>query len=285
MTLTFPDNILPRRVWRFNSRLLADEEFVAYMSNQIDFYLETNQTPDVCKHTLWEAMKAFLRGQIISYSASVNKKRMERTNQLISRINAIDQEHSQNPRANLATERVALQTELDTLNKDSSEELYLRSRQKVYEFWERASKLLCQRLRQATEAGYIAEIESPHGITTDQVDINNQFKKFYEDLYSSGAGDGPEIDSVLMNLDMPTISEAARGKLEQLIVVGEIDQALKGMKSGKAPGPDGFPIEFYKKFSAKLIPILRDDFCRNAWKRDIATHHDTSHNLSFAQKG
>lgn len=63
-----------------------------------------------------------------------------------------------------------------------------------------------------------------------------------------------------MNLDLPTISEAARGKLEQLIVVGEIDQALKGMKSGKAPGPNGFPIEFYKKFSAKLIPILRDDF-------------------------
>ena len=110
----------------------------------------------------------------MSYSASVNKKRMERTNQLISRINAIDQEHSQTPRANLYTERVALQTELDTLK--SEEELYLRSRQKVYEFGERASKLLCHQLRQATEAGYIAEIESLHGITTDQVDINNQFK-------------------------------------------------------------------------------------------------------------
>lgn len=73
------------------------------------------------------------------------------------------------------------------------------------------------------------------------MDINNQFKKFYDDLYSSEASDGPEIDSFLMNLDFPTISDADRGKLEQPIVVGETDQALKGTKSGKAPGPDGFP--------------------------------------------
>lgn len=68
-----------------------------------------------------------------------------RTNQLISRINAIDQEHSQTPHANLYTERVALlrlellallTLELDTLNTESEEELYLRSRQKVYEFGE-----------------------------------------------------------------------------------------------------------------------------------------------------
>ncbi len=32
------------------------------------------------------------------------------------------------------------------------------------------------------------------------------------------------------------------------------------MKSGKAPGPDGFIILFYKKFSHKLYPILKDVF-------------------------
>lgn len=139
VTLNFPDNILPRRIWRLNSRLLADKEFVACISKQIDFFLETNQTPDISKHTLWEAMKAFLQGQIISYSANVNKKRTERINQLISRINAIDQEHSSAPHANLYMERVALQTELDALTTGSEEELYLKSRQKEYEYGERAS--------------------------------------------------------------------------------------------------------------------------------------------------
>lgn len=32
------------------------------------------------------------------------------------------------------------------------------------------------------------------------------------------------------------------------------------MKSGKAPGPDGFIIEFYKMFSGKLSPTLKEVF-------------------------
>lgn len=36
-----------------------------------------------------------------------------------------------------------------------------------------------------------------------------------------------------------------------------ISQAIKSINSGKAPGPDGFPIEFYRTFQDKLItPLL-----------------------------
>ena len=31
-------------------------------------------------------------------------------------------------------------------------------------------------------------------------------------------------------------------------------------QSGKSPGPDGFPVEFFKRFSAKLIPLLHNMF-------------------------
>lgn len=40
----------------------------------------------------------------------------------------------------------------------------------------------------------------------------------------------------------------------------EIEQAIKQMKNGKAPGPDGFIIEFYKKFSGKLSSIFKEVF-------------------------
>lgn len=43
----------------------------------------------------------------------------------------------------------------------------------------------------------------------------------------------------------------------------ELDKILKGlqlMQSGRAAGPDGFPIDFYKRFAKHLAPSLLDMF-------------------------
>lgn len=59
-------------------------------------------------------------------------------------------------------------------------------------------------------------------------------------------------------LTMPTVGQQDGADLDSSISVAEIDRAIKRMKSGKAPGPDGFPIEFFKKFSGKLTPLLKN---------------------------
>ncbi len=111
----FPDNMPSRGMWRFNSRLLTDEEFVDFLSNQIDYFFETIWTPGMTYCNLWETMKALLRGQIISYSVGMRKIQMERINQIISKINDIDKEHSGSPTTALYKERGILQSELDTI--------------------------------------------------------------------------------------------------------------------------------------------------------------------------
>lgn len=78
---------------------------------------------------------------------------------------------------------------------------------------------------------------------------------------------GIGTDNFLNNVELPTISDKDKEYLEQPLSAGEIDQAIKGMKSGKAPGPDGFPIGFYKEFSLKLTPILRDVFAEALEKK------------------
>lgn len=40
----------------------------------------------------------------------------------------------------------------------------------------------------------------------------------------------------------------------------EVLASLKLMQNGKAPGPDGFPVDFLKKFSDILAPLLLDMF-------------------------
>lgn len=68
-----------------------------------------------------------------------------------------------------------------------------------------ASKLLRHQLRQSAEVGFIAEINTPEGITTDQKSINKQFRKFYEDLYATENGDSTKLAQFFDGLEIPTV--------------------------------------------------------------------------------
>lgn len=47
--------------------------------------------------------------------------------------------------------------------------------------------------------------------------------------------------------------------MEEPISSREVIEAIK-VKPNKAPGPDGYPIEYYKKFQEALVPDLENRF-------------------------
>lgn len=64
-----------RPSWRLNTALLSNEDFGTFISQQINFFLETNRTPGISSSLLWETLKAYLRGEIISYCAHEGRAR------------------------------------------------------------------------------------------------------------------------------------------------------------------------------------------------------------------
>lgn len=64
------------------------------------------------------------------------------------------------------------------------------------------------------------------------------------------------MEDFFSNLAMPTLDDSDKSKLENVITTSEINEAIKKLKSGKSPGTDGFPIEFFKMFASKLVPLL-----------------------------
>ena len=60
----------------------------------------------------------------------------------------------------------------------------------------------------------------------------------------------------LDNLDIPCLKSDEQTNMDASISDDEATLAIQSIQSCKSPGPDGFPIEFYKDFSSKLSPIL-----------------------------
>lgn len=99
---------------------------------------------------------------------------------------------------------------------------------------------------------------SPDSTSSHPQTINDRFKAYYTELYRSQASaNATDTENFLDGLTLPQVSAGDRDMLDAHITTEEIIQAIKSMQNRKTPGPDGFPVEFYKVFVSKLAPFLR----------------------------
>lgn len=80
-------------------------------------------------------------------------------------------------------------------------------------------------------------------------------------LYSSKhRTDSSALEHFFSSLNIPRVDPESVKTLEGPITIAELRQAVFSMRTGKCPGPDGFPIEFNRTFLNKSAPILIDIF-------------------------
>lgn len=199
--------------------------------------------------TVWESMKAYLRGQIISYSAQQRKLHNRKLEQLANDILKLDSILATAPTNDLFKQRMTLQTDFNLLSTRQIENLINKTQSKIYECGEKTGKILAHQLRQKTADRTIAEIKDEFGIKhIDHSEINSCFHKFYTKLYDSESlGDHTLFDSFFRKIKVPKIDTKTASKLDQPFSVEELTNAIKLIQTGKSPGPDGFPSEFFKK--------------------------------------
>ena len=92
-SINFPLGV-PPPLWKFNSPLMSDSEFRDYVSTQISSYIELN---DVSSGTLWEALKATVRGQIILCTSCKRKVEKARLSEICDELRLLDETYSSSP--------------------------------------------------------------------------------------------------------------------------------------------------------------------------------------------
>lgn len=170
--------------WRFNILLLSADSFNQFILSAIDDFLAFNKSDSVSSSLLWETLKAYLRGQIISYSANLNKN--SKVAEISAKIQDVDNQNAINPSQMLLKQRQDLQTELDLLTTADAERLLIRSCATYYEHGEKPSRLLAHQLKRRASSRTISQVKDQSGnLVSDPVSISGIFKRFYCNLYSS----------------------------------------------------------------------------------------------------
>lgn len=174
-------------------------------------------------------------GQIISYSAHLNKSRKAKLQELSINITKLDQQLATCPSPSLLKQRIELQTEFDLITTNDAERLLLHSRATYYEHGDKASRLLAHQLRRQAASRMIPQIKDSSGILhKDPTTINSVFHSFYSSLYKSESPpDTTEMNSFLHNLNFPVINPDSAKELDSPLTVEEITLAMRNMKITK----------------------------------------------------
>ena len=260
LSLSIPEKIQGPYRWRLNPTLLKKPDFCQFIRNQIKFFCETNCPSTSNSFIIWDTTKAFLRGQIISYTIAFKKKHMTEINDLEREISHLEKEHQMSHSRDIYQTLVNKKLQYNLLNTYRIEKNILRTKQRYYELGEKAQKVLAWQLKAEEASRAINSIETENGnVTGNPKEINDCFKNYYSTLYTSEFPDDPSmIDSFLSNIDLPKLTEEEQEEISSPLTPKEIEKAISSLNSNKSPGEDGFSLEFYKEFKDLLVPLFMD---------------------------
>ena len=128
-------------------------------------------------------MKAYLRGQIISYTNGLKKKHMAEINQLEKEISYLEKEHQMSRSREIYRSLENKKLKYNLLNTYRIEKNILRTKQRYYELGKKAQKVLAWQLKAEEASRTINSIKTENGnVTGNPKEINDCFKNCSQNL-------------------------------------------------------------------------------------------------------
>lgn len=228
LDIAFPLYQPERPSWKLDRNLLADESLCNVISQKIDDFINLNQKDDISPSLLWETLKVVIRGEIISYSAKINKMKRIKHEELIKDIAVVDAQYSVSPSPELYKRKLDIQTQYNLLSTEKTERLLLKARGCVYEHGDKAGRLLAHQLKLRSASQQILQTRKGNGeLTIYPVEINETFTTFYSNLYTSEmTNDNSHMEYFFDNLRAPSITTAHKTETE--LPLNRIEICSKG---------------------------------------------------------
>ena len=131
--------------WRLHPKWLHDTNFLEFVGTNIDEFFKIN-TNETSASVRWEAFKAYIRGQMISYTSSI-------TNKVNLKLRALDEETYEDESHTMPQQKdlLLLRAQYNKLSLSDAENNLFRLKQTFYEQGEKSGELLTGKLKNCSQ--------------------------------------------------------------------------------------------------------------------------------------
>ncbi|TWW77612.1 Transposon TX1 uncharacterized 149 kDa protein ORF 2 [Takifugu flavidus] len=229
--------------WHFNVKLLQDTEF----SRRFEAFWGTwrgRKGDFECLGQWWEVGKAHIRAFCQQYSSHTTTRVKHTIEHLEREIRDLEGSFSTHTSTEGHTLRQKRQ-ELSSFLQERVKGALVRSRFTSIKEMDAPTSFFFNLERSVSRAKQMLCLCLPdETMTADQGEMRRHAVDFYGTLYR--AEDCSREDELLQGL--PRLSQRDRSTLDADITLDELTAAVGQMASGRAPGLDGLPADFYKHF-------------------------------------
>ena len=255
--VSVPDVVPPGPgLWKLNTSVLDDEGYVSAVTNFWSGWRNMKGLyPSLAKW--WEEGKSRVKALTIRHCcrrSSVSSQRRELLSNLAAHLKSKVDEGF----LSIFGVYQSVLGELAALDLDAAKGAQIRARARWVEEGETSSAYFFRLEKKRGADRWISALRDEDGsIVSSPADLCLSFSSFYSSLFTSSPTDPVAQQELLSNVSS-TLSPGQALECEGSLTVDECHKALIGMAHRKAPGLDGFPMEFYVKFWSVLGPDLVD---------------------------
>ena len=98
MSTTGKKTIINTNIWKLNSTLLKNQQVTEESKNEIKICIESNEKESTTTETLWDSVKAVIRGRFIAKEAFLKKQEKNQINNLTLHLEQLEKEGMKHPR-------------------------------------------------------------------------------------------------------------------------------------------------------------------------------------------
>ena len=254
--------------WKLNTSLLADTDTVKKIKEEINLILNENINLDASQ--CWEFLKYKVRQKFVQISKEKknnNQKKMQNLEKEINELNNMIQNCFDN---DLVSKLQDKKKEFEVLHEGVVRGAIVRSKARWIAEGEKNTKYFANLEKRNYQQKCIFRLQSDKGIIFESKKILEEERTFYANLYSS-CNNLLYNNSLLTNLNIPSVNNDDNNSLGSLISEKECYEAISSFANDKSPGSDGLPIEFYKTFWNEIKYLLCSVY-NECFERNILPH-------------